>query len=120
MREAKVKLGASEFPIAMPLGALGDLEARGVDVLQLVTQGGLQGDALSLRNVRAVVDVAGAWGADPRRGKPGDGALTFQEVYEDEESGGLMAAVSIATKAIQLPFVGGEAEENPLEGEATD
>lgn len=96
-------LGASEFDVALPLGALDDLKAQGVDVIELV------GDARRTRDlkvVRALIDVAGAWGADPDRGRPkaDSGALTFAGVYADEKHGGLTAALAMAQRILMLPF----------------
>lgn len=120
MREAKVRLGSSEFTVAMPLGALDDLEKCGVDVIKLVTGAAAGRDGMSFVVVRHIVDVAGAWGEDPERGRPGKdaGALTFATVYADENFGGLMKAIEIAQVAIQLPFKGGD-EENPTGGGET-
>lgn len=109
MKQATVTLGKSEFEIAMPIGALDDLKSRGVDVLAEAMKG--EEFIADYGVVRALVDVAGAWGADPERGRPGKGkAISFEMVYE---GAGIVRAAEIAAQALALAFAGGESDENP-------
>lgn len=118
MRDVEVKLGSSAYTLAMPLGALEDLVAKGVDPLKIAFD---QFSSLSqnVTAVKVIIDVAGAWGADPDKGRPPAAAhrLTFATVYDHPE-GGLFRAVDIATAALMLAFEGA-ASESPPETPAT-